>query len=43
VGSGRGVISLYKGKEVVRKNIPAENAVDELIELIKEYDDWVDC
>jgi (E)-4-hydroxy-3-methylbut-2-enyl-diphosphate synthase len=43
VGSGRGVISLYKGKEVVRKNIPAENAVDELIELIKEYNDWVDC
>ena len=43
VGSGKGVISLYKGKEVVRKNIPAENAVDELIELIKEFDDWVDC
>ena len=42
VGSGNDVISLYKGKEVVRKNIPAENAVDELIELIKEYDDWVD-
>jgi (E)-4-hydroxy-3-methylbut-2-enyl-diphosphate synthase len=43
VGSGKGVISLYKGKEVVRKNIPAEIAVDDLIELIKEYDDWVDC
>ncbi len=42
VGSGTGVISLYKGKEVVRKNIPAENAVDELIDLIKEHRDWVD-
>ena len=43
VGSGNGVISLYKGKEVVRKNIPAENAVDELIDLIKEFGDWVEC
>ena len=42
VGSGKGVISLYKGKEVVRKNIPAENAVSELVDLIKEHDDWVD-
>ena len=42
VGSGKGVISLYKGKEVVRKNILAENAVNELIDLIKEHDDWVD-
>ena len=42
VGSGKGVISLYKGKEVVRKNIPAENAVNELIDLIKEHDDWID-
>ncbi len=43
VGSGNGVISLYKGKVVMRKNIPAENAVDELISLIKEFGDWVDC
>ena len=42
VGSGNGVISLYKGKEVVRKNISTANAVDELIDLIKEHDDWVD-
>ena len=42
VGSGKGVISLYKGKEVVRKNILAENAVNELIDLIKEHNDWVD-
>jgi len=42
VGSGNGVISLYKGKVVMRKNIPAENAVDELISLIKEFGDWVE-
>ena len=42
VGSGDGVISLYKGKELVKRNISSEYAVDELIQLIKENDDWVD-
>ncbi len=42
VGSGVGKITLYKGKEVVRKNIDSEKAVDELIELIKEDGRWVD-
>ena len=42
VGAGRGLITLYKEKEVVRRNVPAENAVDELIELIKENGDWKD-
>ena len=42
VGSGDGVISLYKGKELVKRNISSEQAVDELIKLIKENDDWVD-
>ena len=42
VGSGPGVITLYKEKEVIRKNIPAEEAVDELIGLIKQYGDWVE-
>jgi (E)-4-hydroxy-3-methylbut-2-enyl-diphosphate synthase len=42
VGVGVGKISLYKGKEVVKKNVPSENAVDELIELIKENGDWVE-
>ncbi len=42
VGSGDGVISLYKGKELVKRNISSENAVDELIQLIKENDDWID-
>ncbi len=42
VGSGPGRITLYKGKEVVRKNVPAEHAVDELINLIRENGDWLD-
>ena len=42
VGSGPGVITLYKEKEVVQKNIPEENAVDELVDLIKKYGDWVE-
>jgi (E)-4-hydroxy-3-methylbut-2-enyl-diphosphate synthase len=42
VGSGPGRITLYKGKEVVRKNVPTEQAVDELISLIKEHGDWLE-
>ncbi|MBU8892704.1 MAG: (E)-4-hydroxy-3-methylbut-2-enyl-diphosphate synthase [Bacteroidales bacterium] len=42
VGAGSGKITLYKNKEVVKKNIPEENAVDELIQLIKDCGDWVD-
>ena len=42
VGTGPGKISLYKGKEVVKKNITAETAVDELISLIRENGDWVE-
>lgn len=40
VGAGRGQISLYKGKECVLKNIPEEEAVERLIQLIKENGDW---
>jgi (E)-4-hydroxy-3-methylbut-2-enyl-diphosphate synthase len=40
VGSGPGRITLYKGKEVVRKNVPTLQAVDELINLIKDGGDW---
>lgn len=40
VGAGPGRITLYKGKEVVKKNIPEENAIEELINLIKENGDW---
>jgi (E)-4-hydroxy-3-methylbut-2-enyl-diphosphate synthase len=42
VGSGPGKITLYKGKEVVKRNVPSETAVDELILLLKEHDAWVD-
>ena len=36
VGAGRGKISLYKAKECVEKNIPEEEAVDKLLELIRK-------
>jgi (E)-4-hydroxy-3-methylbut-2-enyl-diphosphate synthase len=42
VGSGPGRITLYKGKEVVRKNVPTAKAVDELINLIRENGDWIE-
>ena len=42
VGSGPGKITLYKGKEVMKKNVNSEVAVEELINLIKENDAWVD-
>jgi (E)-4-hydroxy-3-methylbut-2-enyl-diphosphate synthase len=42
VGTGVGRITLYKGREVVKRNIPSESAVDELIELIKAGGDWVE-
>lgn len=40
VGSGVGRITLYRGKEVVKRNVPSGKAVDELIELIKEDGVW---
>ena len=42
VGTGVGKISLYKGYEVVKRNISADIAVDALIELIKVNGDWVE-
>jgi (E)-4-hydroxy-3-methylbut-2-enyl-diphosphate synthase len=42
VGSGPGKITLYRGKEVVKKNIDSEVAVEELIRLLKESDAWVE-
>ena len=42
VGSGVGKITLYKGKEVVKRNIDSNIAVDELINLLKESEAWVD-
>ena len=42
VGTGPGKITLYKEKTVVKKNVPENEAVDALIDLIKENGDWVD-
>ncbi len=42
VGSGPGKITLYKGKEVVKRNVSSEVAVDELINLLKENEAWVE-
>lgn len=42
VGTGVGKITLYKGREVVKRNVDSEHAVDELIGLIKENNCWVD-
>ncbi|KAA6429562.1 MAG: chloroplast 1-hydroxy-2-methyl-2-(E)-butenyl-4-diphosphate synthase precursor [Trebouxia sp. A1-2] len=42
VGGAPGKIDLYVGKEVVRRAIPMSGATDELIELIKEHDRWVE-
>jgi (E)-4-hydroxy-3-methylbut-2-enyl-diphosphate synthase len=43
VGSGPGKITLYKGKEVVKRNVNSEVAVEELILLLKENNAWVDA
>ena len=43
VGAGRGQISLYKGKECVLKNVAEEDAVERLVQLIKENGDWQNC
>lgn len=42
VGSGVGKITLYKNKEVVKKNVPSEIAVDELIQLLKDHGAWIE-
>ena len=43
VGSGIGKITLYRGKEVVKRNIDSAIAVDELINLLKESEVWIDA
>ncbi|MDW8296497.1 MAG: (E)-4-hydroxy-3-methylbut-2-enyl-diphosphate synthase [Raineya sp.] len=42
VGSGKGKISLYRGKEIVKRTVAEENALDELINLIKEDGKWIE-
>jgi (E)-4-hydroxy-3-methylbut-2-enyl-diphosphate synthase len=42
VGSGPGKITLYRGKEIVKRNVSSEVAVDELVGLLKDSDAWVE-
>ena len=42
VGTGVGKITLYKEKNVVKRNVPEKEAVEELIELIKSHGDWIE-
>lgn len=42
VGSGPGKITLYKGKEIVKRNVNSEIAVDELINILKEHEAWIE-
>lgn len=42
VGSGPGKITLYKGKDIMKRNVNSEVAVEELINLLKEHEAWVE-
>ncbi len=42
VGSGPGKITLYRGKEIVKRNVDSGIAVEELINLLKESEAWID-
>ncbi|MFT6036968.1 MAG: (E)-4-hydroxy-3-methylbut-2-enyl-diphosphate synthase, partial [Marivirga sp.] len=42
VGSGKGKITLYKGQEVMKRSVPSEKAVDELINIIQEDGKWLE-
>lgn len=42
VGTGPGKITLYRSKDVVKKNVSSDNALNELIDIIKEDGNWVE-
>jgi (E)-4-hydroxy-3-methylbut-2-enyl-diphosphate synthase len=42
VGTGPGKITLYRGKEVVKKNVSSDNALDDLIGIMKDDGMWVE-
>lgn len=42
VGSGPGKITLYKNKDVVKRNVPSEIAVNELIQILKDNEVWIE-
>ena len=42
VGSGKGVVTIYKGGKAIDKNIHTGKAIHQLISTIKKYGDWID-
>ena len=42
MGAAPGRITLYQGRTVVERNIPQEEALDRLVELIRDNGDWVE-
>jgi (E)-4-hydroxy-3-methylbut-2-enyl-diphosphate synthase len=42
VGTGKGKVMLYKGQELIKRNVAQEQAVDELIKLIQKGGDWIE-
>ena len=42
VGSGKGKVNLYRKRKLIKKSIREEDAVKELVNLIREYGDWTD-
>ena len=43
VGSGTDKVTLYRGKEAVKKNISSANALNELIDIIKDDGNWIEA
>ena len=42
VGSGPGRITLYKGKDIIKRNVSSDIAVQELINILKEHNAWIE-
>jgi (E)-4-hydroxy-3-methylbut-2-enyl-diphosphate synthase len=42
IGAGKGKVMLYKGQDLIKRNVSESRAVGELIRLIKECGDWVE-
>jgi (E)-4-hydroxy-3-methylbut-2-enyl-diphosphate synthase len=40
VGAGTGEVSLYRGRECIRRKIPEANALKEMIQIMKQFGDW---
>ncbi|WP_028297123.1 (E)-4-hydroxy-3-methylbut-2-enyl-diphosphate synthase [Olivibacter sitiensis] len=43
VGAGPGKVTLYRSKEVVKRNVPSADALNELIEIIRQDGNWIDA